>query len=291
MIDQDHDAATALSLLVARGLPDGAGTLAGTIERIGRFDESGGEIVPLTDAPLPAGSTLCVSGWAVDLQAKGGAAGVCLRVGDVFSDADYGERRDDGTAGADVDFVRTGFRGFITIERASAGELELAAVAVAADAGSMTTLSGGRTITVVAEPPATFSLPRRDGSASVVVDGWRVGSQPEVSPASALRAPRGSLISLRGWIRDVVADAPAAAVFALVDERDIVRGNVWQPRADVVAALGRDHLLGTGFTVRIDTAALAPGLHAVQIGMTTADGAAYDVDERPIAFAVVPDQR
>lgn len=292
MIDRFGGTGT-LSLLVSAGLPNGADTLEGQIERIGRFDESSGEIVPLAGLALPAGSTVCVSGWSADLHAKGAAAGVCIRAGAVVVDAHYGEPRDDvGVVFGGAAFVRTGFHGYVTLDPALRGELEVSAIAVSADARSASVLPGGTTFSVLTGwPSICFAAPRRSGSASVRVDGWQQGSSAEICGDEALLAPRGALIRLRGWVRDATADAPASGVFAVVDDHAIVRGNVWQPRPDVVTVMHRDDLLATGFTLRIDTDALAPGRHTVRIGIVTSDGEAYDLDERQFGFAVVPDHR
>ncbi len=293
MIDHGRDSGSALSVLIGRGLSNGAGTVTGKIEWIGRFDESGGQIVPFGGAPLPAGSTVCVSGWAADLHAQGAVAGVCVRLGETLVDAEYGSWRDDiGAEYGAPGFLRTGFKGFITVDRTLRGTFEVSAVAVGADARSSTVLPGGTAIVVVAGAPAVaVQTPRKPGTTTVHVDAWYFQPGSEASIDDALLAPRGSLITLRGWLRDETANAPAAAVFALVDDQDLVRGNAWQPRPDVVAALHGDALLGTGFTVRVDTAALAIGWHSVQIGMMTADGTAHDIDERRFAFAVLPDHR
>lgn len=284
---------SALSLLIGSGLPTGTGIIAGTIDHIARFDEATGALVPITNGVIPAGSTIRVAGWAADTVAKGPVAGVCLRIGDVLADAYYGERRDDV---ADVHgvqgFARTGFHGYVTVDRAARGTLEVLALAVSADAESSAELGGKTSLTVLAGDVGTMiTSERRAASAEVHVDAWAIGSAAEISVNGPLLVPLGAVITVRGWARDAGTNLPATAVFAVVDHEVVVRGNAWQPRPDVAAASQRDALVASGFTIRVDTFALAPGWHSFQIGIRTSDGEAHDVDERRFAFAVLPTQR
>jgi hypothetical protein len=260
-------------------LPLSEASNCGVIDEILLFDPVSGSTSSIAnDGRITLGSVLFVRGWALDVLAASLATGIIIQLGAERAEAAYGALRDDIAAHfGNSAFKKCGFSGFVPTN--SAGNMQLQVFAV--DAAIRTLLpiaTGSRAFEVInGTMPWLPSLPRRNGSAQIVLDG--IIHSSVFKPIRDMRCELqvGTAFSLVGWAIDLPSGAVPRSIYALIDHDQIVRGRIGNARPDVASHFGNDDLLNCGFEIKLDGISLAPGTHAIEIAIVTADGVAHDL--------------
>jgi hypothetical protein len=220
--------------------------------------------------PVPSGAALHVRGWAPNLDVTGPATQVVLSVDGVHKHhARVGGLRPDVARHFDNDNLgASGFEAIVTTGRLAPGEHEIVAYSVDAKSRRYARLAQSLTFTIVVDwkslPP---DVVRRDtlcaGNLDEVVDESRGRTLEPIDGTVAV--PRGSLLTLRGWLSNRSPAAPFEAAYALVDGERAYPLEYGSPRPDVSGALEGAESTDVGFRVSIPTVTLKRGMHRIEI--------------------------
>lgn len=121
---------------------------------------------------------------------------------------------------------------------------------------------------------------------TVAVDAFSASGTADGKDALETPVRRGATLVARGWAIDRRHVTAASDVYACVDGRTFVRGIIGTLRSDVAGSIGVQTLARSGYVVRVDTSALEPGEHELDIRAIAADGERYATSET-LAFTVV----
>lgn len=218
---------------------------------------------------IPAGALLHVVGWAADASGLRPAGAVVIAIdGGRCHEARVGTRRADVVTMLErPGLERSGFDALLVTAGLAIGQHALSVFAVEPEGRRYATLAEA-TFTIV---PSRFELPMGITFGSALCAAWVdeaidvARNAPLPIADRALAAPRGTLISLRGWAYDRTANLPVGRLYALVDGTQAFRASYGDSRPDVGTMVGVAGLAAIGYVLRIPTAELEPGAHRVEL--------------------------
>ncbi len=227
---------------------------------------------------VPAGTRVVLRGWAAPPEGSNTPVRVAALVGEQVFELSGGRPRPDVAEVFDDEaFATSGFQGFVSLEGVPLGK-HVFRIVLYEENGAISIVESGVHFEIVASRFA-FRATNRVGLSEIVV------SIDDLTPlcgrgrrhGGALEIEIGETLLVRGWAADLRATALSRGVFGVVDDRDYIMGVHGMPREDVVTVMGDvlPDARKAGFTIRIDTRLLAPGVHRLAIVALGADGASY----------------
>jgi hypothetical protein len=254
--------------------------VAGSGAALGKLDEWRFVDTLLRDADpertlrIPKGSSLYVRGWSLLPDPPRAARGVIVVVNDdVWFETTYGKPREDIAK----TFSAPGGCGYASI-------------------GKLAGLPVGPhnfVIAVLGENDTYYELARQDfelipsreqlahlavadeGRMRIQIDDIATLRNPDAFASNMLLAKIGDVIYVRGWAIDLETQTGPAGIFGVFDGEECVMGVHGLPRDDVAAAFATPRAHKSGFTLRMPTQAIAPGLHTLDVALVAPDGRSY----------------
>ena len=239
---------------------------------------------------IPAGSSIYLRGWAFLVGAPPRAANAALATiddGEPFELAANQARPDVVKAlGLPATLATIGFHGVRSLAGLSLGSHVLRIALVEHPVATTVTLDENVAFEIV-DGAYAFTPTERlaRGEMTVAVDAFTATGQRDGMDATLAPIARGAVLTVRGWAIDRRFTTAASDVYACIDGSTLVRGIIGTMRTDVSGSLGIGAVARCGYVVRIDTAALQPGTHALELRAVAADGARYATSDT-LAFAI-----
>ncbi len=238
------------------------------------FDESRGIAVETVDGSvtIPRGALLSLRGWFCDPDASAPFTEAYAIVdGERAYKVDYGSARIDAVAqfGKPVSPL-VGFAARVPTVNLQRGTHQLDIVAMSADGETL--VRSPISLQLVVGPAASARLPLEEMTSAFLDEVVRVQSEVVYQSGAPLLVAQGDHLFVRGWAIDEPAQSVAAGVVFIIDDRMEVSALYGLPRPDVAETLRNPNLTRCGFTVEIETEALAVGFHKAECRVHARDG-------------------
>jgi hypothetical protein len=252
--------------------------LRGNLDEVFFIDPLGRDVELAGPRTAPEGAVVYLRGWAYLTEPDRRATSIVGRIDDgpEFELA-YNQDRPDVAGALGLDALRT--VGFLAVHSLVGIEPGTHAMSLFGrdERGGLHPFDAPMTFGIVPGREAFPYSVELQGTMAIE-RGWLRFNENDLEPIEGpvLTMPRGGVALAAGWAIDTVYRTPASDVYACVDRRVFTRGIVGRARTDASNAVGIAEAWRCGYVVRIATAGLELGRHAVHILAVSADGLGYE---------------
>jgi hypothetical protein len=263
-----------------RGYPNtlvkGSGTALGKLDEWRFVDTLLRDADPERSLRIPRGSSLYVRGWALLPDPPRPARGVIIVVNDdVWFETAYRRPRRDIAAA--IGGPGTGECGYASIGKfagLSVGWHHFVVV-VLGENDTYYDLARQNFEVIPSREQLAHLTRAEEGRMQIQIDDVATLRDPNAFARDTLSAKIGDVICVRGWAVDLEAQTGPAGIFGVFDGEECVMGVHGLPRDDVAEAFAAPRANKSGFTLRMPTQMIAPGVHSLDVALVASDGRSY----------------
>jgi hypothetical protein len=235
------------------------------------------------------GCSLVVRGWGFDPLAMAPAGQIVLTMDDRFAvEATYGLPRDDIAHHFQTrELTPTGFKAMMSTGGCAFAPHTIRLYVLSKDGKTYFETAGGYSFEIVqARRQIPYVGAADSGAIHVGVDDIGTMDGAAKWDQGCPRIARGAILVVRGWAFDVERKMPCKRVFVSLGD-ECVRAIYGIPREDVVQDQNVPSARFSGFTARLNTSSLAPGLHSLGLVGIASDGKTLSESTHPAQIEIV----
>jgi hypothetical protein len=222
---------------------------------------------------IPAGCNVFVRGWAYNPSPARPARAVLATIDDGMSfDVAYGRSRPDIALSFGVpELEACGFQAIYGLAGLGLGQ-HVVKIVTLDESDGFFELPHTEAFEIVPSRELFPGVARApDERMRISIDAFTALRAGSIPSGGMLLVERGDIVYVRGWAFDLENATSLRGIFAIVDDDDYVMGVHGLPREDVARDVRLPDVVRCGFTLRIATRSLKPGLHELRVAALAND--------------------